>query len=328
MADMNGNQIGSEMVNFFRGLVSASALVVVRGVSVRDSSAGQEQIEPYTNHNLAVPAARLRKASSAFILPEKWMELEEGLVKSAESRYISSPSIHSAGDFIATKFREFGLDVQVDEFHPFESPSSLRNVIGRIIGSTSESILVGAHYDDLPTAGPAPGADDNASGVATLLSVAEALSGTKPKRNIVFVAFSGEEQGTLGSHHFAETRASGFNIKEAIILDQNGNPGTSRRVILETLGESPANQRIIDTLADSMDSGLNDPVVNYHGFGSDHVPLSHSGIPSVLVIESENMKFAKEYGHTSKDNLSNIDASFGSSIAQTVLQAVVRLAMA
>lgn len=316
------------MKTFFRGLVSASVLLNTLGISVRDSSTGAELIEPYTNHNLAAPSGHLRRPRSSMILPVNWMNLEEGLVNSADSRHVNNPSIDSSARFITDKFAEVGLVVQIDEFTPPGSSKPIKNIVGKLVGSSSESVLVGAHYDDLPSTGPAPGADDNASGVATLLSVAEALSGSKPKRNIIFVAFSGEEQGTLGSSHFAEILAPTMNIKDAIILDQNGNPGSSRRVILEALGKSDENQRIIDTLADSMDADLTRPVVNYQGFGSDHVPLSHAGIPSVLVIESENMKFAKEYGHTARDDLSHIDASYGSSIAQTVLEAVTRLAMA
>jgi hypothetical protein len=96
---------------------------------------------------------------------------------------------------------------------------SLRNVIGVLPGSKPEwagqSALLTAHYDHLGLGWPDvhkgnegklhPGADDNASGVAVLLELAKAIvSGEKPQRTLVFVAFAGEEAGLLGSRHYVE----------------------------------------------------------------------------------------------------------------------------
>jgi len=92
------------------------------------------------------------------------------------------------------------------------------NVIGLLEGSDpalkSEAIILGAHYDHLGRGGEgslAPregdihhGADDNASGVAAVLELARMLTGQRPKprRTIVFIAFSGEEEGLLGSNYY------------------------------------------------------------------------------------------------------------------------------
>ena len=100
-----------------------------------------------------------------------------------------------------------------------ESPSF--NVVGILPGSdpilsklNEETIVIGAHYDHLGRGGEgslAPregdihhGADDNASGVAGLIELARMLStqNRKPRRTIVFIAFSGEEEGLLGSDYY------------------------------------------------------------------------------------------------------------------------------
>ena len=121
-------------------------------------------------------------------------------------------------------------------FQSFPSPKSpsgtavtLRNVIGVLPGSKAEwkgqSALLTAHYDHLGLGWPDvhkgdegklhPGADDNASGVAVLIELAKALaSGEKPQRTIVFVAFSGEEAGLLGSKHYVEHPA--FPLEQTI----------------------------------------------------------------------------------------------------------------
>ncbi|HJZ79881.1 MAG TPA: M20/M25/M40 family metallo-hydrolase, partial [Pyrinomonadaceae bacterium] len=97
-----------------------------------------------------------------------------------------------------------------------ESPSF--NIVGILPGSDpklkNEAIVIGAHYDHLGRGGEgslAPregdihhGADDNASGTAALIELARLLSvqGPKPRRTIVFVAFSGEEEGLIGSNYY------------------------------------------------------------------------------------------------------------------------------
>ncbi|HEX7721696.1 MAG TPA: M20/M25/M40 family metallo-hydrolase [Pyrinomonadaceae bacterium] len=111
-----------------------------------------------------------------------------------------------------------GVSLTVDVIRR-ESPSF--NVVGILPGSdpilsklNEETIVIGAHYDHLGRGGEgslAPregdihhGADDNASGVAGLIELARMLStqNPKPRRTIVFIAFSGEEEGLLGSDYY------------------------------------------------------------------------------------------------------------------------------
>lgn len=106
-----------------------------------------------------------------------------------------------------------------------------RNVGALLPGSDpnlkDEWILLGAHYDHLGKEGDKlfPGADDNASGVAMLLEVAErlALSPEKPRRSVLFVAFDQEESGLLGSTHFAGHPPRDFQkLKAALTADMLG----------------------------------------------------------------------------------------------------------
>ncbi len=86
------------------------------------------------------------------------------------------------------------------------------NVIGVLEGTSRESIVVSAHYDHLGSSrnGYFPGADDNASGVAALIELAEAFSGAKELYySLIFLAVTGEEEGLLGSKYFV--RSKGFN---------------------------------------------------------------------------------------------------------------------
>jgi Peptidase family M28/PDZ domain len=107
-----------------------------------------------------------------------------------------------------------GLNLIVD-VQRHESPSF--NVVGILPGSDpklkNEAIVIGAHYDHLGLGGEgslAPregeihhGADDNASGTAAVLELARMFTqGPKPRRTIVFIAFSGEEEGLIGSNYY------------------------------------------------------------------------------------------------------------------------------
>jgi hypothetical protein len=121
----------------------------------------------------------------------------------------SNPAIRALGFFNA--FRGISVDIRRNEV-------TATNVVGILDGSDSqlknEVIVLGAHYDHLGKGGEgslAPrsgeihhGADDNASGVAGLLELARIFSSQqpRPRRTMVFIAFSGEEEGLLGSNYY------------------------------------------------------------------------------------------------------------------------------
>ena len=86
---------------------------------------------------------------------------------------------------------------------------NLKNIACEKPGSTNNTIIISAHYDSRMEninnrPARAPGADDNASGVSALLEVARILSNISLNHSIIFVLFSGEEQGKWGSTHYAD----------------------------------------------------------------------------------------------------------------------------
>lgn len=107
----------------------------------------------------------------------------------------------------------------------------MRNVLGMIPGENrDEYVVVGAHLDHLGT-DPAlagdqiyNGADDNASGVSAVLQIARAFvaSGQKPRRNVVFALWDGEERGLLGSRYFVDNCAFRSQIRGYLNFDMIG----------------------------------------------------------------------------------------------------------
>lgn len=122
----------------------------------------------------------------------------------------------SKGDTIISSLDKSYRDYKVD----LEIPGV--NVIGILPGiDTSKSVIIGAHYDHLGMQGDSIfyGADDNASGVAGVLSMAEKWTetGIKPAVNIVFTCWTAEEKGLIGSEYFAKH----ISKPESILLYMN-----------------------------------------------------------------------------------------------------------
>ncbi len=150
-----------------------------------------------------------------------------------EGRLSGSAGERCAAEYIASEFARIGLEPGGEAggyFQPIELVSAVTahvplgigsNVIGVLEGTDprlrSQAVVLGAHHDHLgrgevfgSLAGPEDGdddihngADDNASGVGVLIAAAEALAVDPPARSVVFVTFSGEEFGLLGSAHYA-----------------------------------------------------------------------------------------------------------------------------
>jgi Peptidase family M28/Fibronectin type III domain len=114
------------------------------------------------------------------------------------------------------------------------TPTRITNVVATLRGTDPSSAdrvyVVGAHYDSRVTdvlngTSDAPGANDDASGTAAVLELARVFAPHPTEATIVFVAFAGEEQGLLGSNHFAQlAQDQGWNIEGVLNMDIIGSP--------------------------------------------------------------------------------------------------------
>lgn len=126
-----------------------------------------------------------------------------------QGRYYPSEFCDQAADYIAEAMKKAGLKPIGESFFD-EHPKDLKNVVGLLSGTSEKVIMLSAHYDHIqpnPDRGDGifNGANDNASGVAVMLEVARQLAKqSKREHGILFVAFSGEEKGLLGSAAFAK----------------------------------------------------------------------------------------------------------------------------
>ena len=176
----------------------------------------------------ASPAPAPAPAGAAVLAPEVLRRHATFLASDdLEGRASGWPGNEKAGDYIAGVFKEAGLRPAGDQGTYFQTfkvgGRPTRNVVGLLEGRDpalkDEIVVVGAHYDHVGTAAQPDfgrlggrggedriwnGADDNASGTSTLLGIAEAMGkgGLRPRRTVVFIAFSGEEAGLIGSRHY------------------------------------------------------------------------------------------------------------------------------
>ncbi|HIF31437.1 MAG TPA: M28 family peptidase [Planctomycetaceae bacterium] len=166
------------------------------------------------------------------------------------------------------------------------------NVAGVLEGEgpmADETVVVGAHYDHLGYGGYGSrrqgdnsvhnGADDNASGTAALIELARRMTkGDKPRRRVVFIAFSGEERGLLGSRFYAE--APLVPIEKTVAMFNYDMIGNLRDDQLEIhgVGSGSTFDEVLDSFAD--DHGLklkkSRPVArssDHHSFYQKKVPV-------------------------------------------------------
>ncbi|KAH7396839.1 putative zinc metalloprotease [Phaeosphaeria sp. MPI-PUGE-AT-0046c] len=155
-----------------------------------------------------------------------------------------SRGIGAARAWLTTKFQEAAdasegrMTVDWNSFikYPGDNeriifPVNITNIVATLKGSEDPDRLyvTGGHYDSrnsdpIDYQGDAPGAVDDASGVAVSLELARILASYKPKSSIVFTAFAGEEQGLLGAEHLAQTyKNNSVNVAGMINLDMVGN---------------------------------------------------------------------------------------------------------
>jgi hypothetical protein len=189
----------------------------------------------------------------------------------------------------------------------------LRNVLGIIYGKDrSRSIIIGAHYDHLGIRDGKTcyGADDNASGVAGMLSLAGKWSekGVKPPCNLIFAAWAAEEKGLIGSSYFVQQKGAELSkILLAINMDMiSGNAPEDSMHRIVSIGTLPVSAGLRQ-LAIKANANMAKPFVldlwDVTGHqGSDYSYFSSSGIPIMTFFSGFS-----DYYHTPGDTMEKTD---------------------
>ena len=203
----------------------------------------------------------------------------------------------------------------------------LMNVLAFLPGNdsqkTQEILVIGAHRDHFGRQAGLlfPGADDNASGTAVMLEVAHAMTkaGARGKRTVLFVSFSGEEQGLVGSRLYLQRPVAPIDSTKAMINIDHAGIGNGRL----TIGVTGFDKSV--ALEAGQTAGITDKLDVYGFFpGGDHVPFKEAGVSTVTIVSGG----VHPHFHRPTDTADTIDPKILQTVARYVLALTWQLANA
>lgn len=223
-----------------------------------------------------------------------------------------------AADYIAWRLQELGVQPKGDQgtwFHDFDfiyktNPHAEtgedrvgRNVVGFIDNGAPTTVVIGAHYDHLGygefgslySGEPAihNGADDNASGVAALLYLAERLkdNSSTANNNYLFIAFSAEELGLIGSKKWVETPTIDLGtVNYMLNMDMVGRLNEEKTLVVNGVGTSP----VWTPTLDKIKVGGIQLMTTESGVGaSDHTSFYLQDIPALHFFSGQHSDYHK-----------------------------------
>ncbi|MBI5361689.1 MAG: M20/M25/M40 family metallo-hydrolase [Planctomycetes bacterium] len=191
---------------------------------------------------------------------------------------------------------------------------AIDNVVGLVRGTelTEEYVVVGAHYDHVGVDDRGRigyGADDNASGTSAILEIAQAVASAGPRRSVFFCAFSGEEDGLLGSKAFCDRLpVEKDKIVAMVNLDMIARGDKDELAVLGVV-QNPAFDKLLQRAKGLERTGVTQVVMRQGEElfqRSDHYSFHAIGIPSLFFFEGLPIDRNKDY-HTWRDTFELVD---------------------
>lgn len=257
------------------------------------------------------------------------------------TRHTLSRHSAEAAKWIADRLRRLGMKPVLD---PYQLPSRnapggkarCLNVVGELaaIRKGARISLVCAHFDSRqqnlgdPDA-PAPGAGDNASGVAALLECARLLAAhAEPRRDTLrFVFFSGEEQGLLGSQAYARKASNRDGLRLVFNVDQIGYPPPDRALYVDRdesgrPENNAASAAMVETVRKLAADVVKVPTRVDPAEGSDYISFERYGVPILGLYEA-----GQHYPHYHRDTdtIDHVDLRYVQDMTRLALASILEL---
>jgi hypothetical protein len=284
-----------------------------------------------------VPAPAIAELPPKY-LPEQLARHSNALTAAEmEGRGLGSQGLDRAARYIADQFQAAGLEpVDGNYFQRWRDELEgndlvrLANVVGMIPGVntdlSAEPIVLGAHYDhlgiDADTGADYEGADDNASGVSVLIEVASKLARAfTPQRPILFVAFTGEEAGLMGSDHFVNNPPGGFETENLFAMVNMDAVGRLEGRTLQVFSTESAYEWPFMAQGIGFTIGVPSEFPAQTIASSDHVSFLNAGIPAIHLFSGTHLDY-----HQPSDTSDKLDLRGMSDVALWVEEAIVYLA--
>lgn len=252
-----------------------------------------------------------------------------------EGRQTGTKGEKAAAEYIQKRFKELGLAPKGTEgflqpftFKPKTNPHDEvkfdvngdgtitgNNVIGFLDNKVENTIIIGAHFDHLGFGGEGSlyrdsikaihnGADDNASGVAILLNLAAKLKKNNTKNNYLFMAFSGEEMGLLGSNYFVKNPTIDTKtVSYMINMDMVGRLKQDSALAVYGTGTSPIFKQTLKSHNDNFKL-----IQQESGVGpSDHTSFYLADIPVLHFFTGQHEDYHKPGDDSEKLNYEGME---------------------
>ncbi len=253
-----------------------------------------------------------------------------------EGRATGTEGEKVAAEYISKRFKEIGLEPKGNNgyfqdftFTPKTNPHGEvkysntnndrtitgRNILGYINNNAKQTIIIGAHHDHLGYGDEGSlyrgkekqihnGADDNASGVAILLSLAEKLVKTNTGNNYLFMTFSGEEMGLLGSNYFVKNSTISLNsVNYMLNMDMVGRLKEDNALAVYGVGTSPIFKHIVNAYNDNFKL-----ILKESGVGpSDHTSFYLNDIPVLHFFTGQHEDYHRPGDDSNKLNYKGME---------------------
>jgi hypothetical protein len=259
-----------------------------------------------------------------------------GALVSLGSRKAGSAGAAKAVTYVEGRFAEIGyavVDRQEFDCIGCERPHVKgHNVLCGRPTAGRRTVLIGGHYDSTsPRGDPAPGADDNASGVAAILELARVLKARELSFDVMYAAFGAEEVGRLGSKRCAEVASvDGWPLDLVVNLDQIGYRGEDHDCLfvkvqhdrLNDPTENNAPSLAVATVMVAAAQKFTSLEPELTGLDvSDHRPFERAGFTCIGVAEGVRNSKA----HSKHDVVERLSSSYIAEVTRMVLATILTL---
>jgi aminopeptidase YwaD len=310
------------------------------------------ELTPYATALYKIMNARSRGASALILLPDSFNH-PEGVSRLPEGPQVAHLGIHTVRlteEWGERLLGESGRDpdeiiglingqltpqsVALDysgvvDLDVIKVRRTVRNVLGFIPGQTETVVILGAHYDHLGLGSNRSlspdlkgqvhnGADDNASGTAGLLQLAQEFSESSPRHGLLFIAFAGEELGLLGSRYYAEHPTLPFEETMAMLnMDMIGR--SDGDILIGGVGTAVEFKTLLDEIQGT--SSLEFSYSDSSQGSSDHLSFASKKIPVLFFFSGLHRDY-----HRPSDDWERINVDTTREIIEVVHRTVDELA--
>lgn len=277
----------------------------------------------WTEQPLAIAAQKSRVVDYTInkesVVTGLLQEVEESNIRqviqklsSYKNRYYKSDSGVESQEWLAGHWKNLAKnrsDIKVYQWKHQGWPQD--TVVMEIKGKSSDKIVIGGHGDSISgwwrrERSHAPGADDNASGIATITEIIKVLidSSYQPQNTLVFASYAAEEVGLLGSREMAQSfKEQGENVLGVLQLDMTNFNGSEWDIVLISDHTNESQNKFLGALIDTYLPNLK---WGYDKCGyacSDHASWTSQGYPASMPFEAKKGQ-SNGHIHTPRDTLS------------------------